>query len=152
MDIVADAVVHTARLTDNLPLSINVVHPRPIAWTTLITFIRNALVSQGKPELRLVPWSEWLRDLAAQDQSKLDEYVSFTIVTCILGLGDLKVRQPALKLISFFRAMGNDFARTADGRLQSELAPKLCSSLRNALSVDQKDADLWVEYWVRKGL
>lgn len=83
MDIVADAVVDTARLKDNLPLSINVVHPRPIAWTTLITFIRNALVSQGKSELGLVPWSEWLRDLAAQDQSKLDEYVSFTITFCI---------------------------------------------------------------------
>jgi hypothetical protein len=61
------------------PLSANIVHPKPVPWTDVMENIRQALVSAGKPELKLVSWSKWIEALESQakaSQSAAEDLVS----------------------------------------------------------------------------
>lgn len=62
MDCVAQVALDIAfSQRSKLPLVVNVVHPRPIAWTLLFTAIQQALHAntRGRTTLPLIPFKEW---------------------------------------------------------------------------------------------
>ena len=66
--------------------ALNVVHPRPVPWTSIISAINDALVQEGvlKERLAMVEFSEWfeLLEIRAREDSstrKIDDIVCIQI-------------------------------------------------------------------------
>ncbi|KAF5392669.1 hypothetical protein D9757_000930 [Collybiopsis confluens] len=81
MDAIAQAIIDVAltKEEDALPLAINLVHPRPVHWTTVMEAIRASLISckQLPPEaLPLVPFHEWVVALDEDSSSSSSSSLS----------------------------------------------------------------------------
>ena len=59
MDAVAGAVLDLVVSDESAPSVVNVVHPRPVPWSTVLKGVRGALRSP----IPLVPYHEWLAKL-----------------------------------------------------------------------------------------
>ncbi|KAF4581352.1 putative PKS/NRPS-like protein biosynthetic cluster [Pleurotus pulmonarius] len=95
MDCVAQVALDIAfSQRSKLPAVVNIVHPRPVAWTTLFTAIQQALKAntRGRVTLPLIPFKEWHELLQAQALDA-DEKTILQI--------------PAIKLLDFFRHIAN---------------------------------------------
>ncbi len=69
MDCVAQVALDIAfSQRSKLPAVVNIVHPRPVAWTSLFTAIQQALKAntRGRVTLPLIPSKEWYELLQAQ--------------------------------------------------------------------------------------
>lgn len=66
MDAVAQAILEVAHSADSAA-ALNIVHPRPIPWTSIISSINNALAQQGVIEspLPVVDMQSWVSKLKA---------------------------------------------------------------------------------------
>jgi thioester reductase-like protein len=63
---VSDCIIEVMFRQDQPPLALNVVHPKPVAWTKMITDIREALLYAGcigETEMTIIPFSEWFSKL-----------------------------------------------------------------------------------------
>ena len=71
MDAVSDCITELAFQNQRLPSVLNIVHPRPTEWNTIIKLIGDALVLQKKLEspLAFVSFQEWFSILEAHAQS-----------------------------------------------------------------------------------
>ena len=71
MDAVSDCITELAFYNQRLPSVLNIVHPRPTEWNTIINLIGDALVLQRKVDspLVLVSFQEWFSILEAHAQS-----------------------------------------------------------------------------------
>ncbi|KZP33250.1 putative nonribosomal peptide synthetase [Athelia psychrophila] len=131
------------------PLALNIVHPRPILWSTVIKHIRDALQRSGltSQALPLLHFTEWF-DALERRSRVADEQ----------GTADI----PAIKILEFFRGMA--LADAADRNYNranveaggmSSLSTAVCQAaspaLREAKPINSEDAELWVRYWVSKG-
>ncbi|TCD65176.1 putative NRPS-like protein biosynthetic cluster [Steccherinum ochraceum] len=111
------------------PLLVNLVHPRPIKWSTVFQSIGDAL---SKP-LPLVPFTEWLAKVESLSENANAQTLD---------------RIPAIKLLSFLRDIG------ASGRrmhvFATAAARRVSPSLDNADSLNAAIARSWVAYWKEK--
>ena len=133
--------------TKPLEQTLHVVHPRPVAWTTIFTAIADALKPLTANEsLPLVPFSEWFAKLEATSPHEV-------------------ARVPALKLLGFFHGMaaGDDEMRAqgaiSDSRealgaaqLETIKVQRASRTMATVESLDAKDAHRWVGYWRAQGL
>ena len=71
MDAVSDCITDLVFQNRRLPSVLNIVHPRPTEWNTIIKLIGDALVLQKKLDspLGLVSFQEWFSILEAHAQS-----------------------------------------------------------------------------------
>jgi hypothetical protein len=71
MDAVSDCITELTSQNQRLPSVLNIVHPRPTEWNTIIKLIGDALVLQKKLDspLALVSFQEWFSILEACAQS-----------------------------------------------------------------------------------
>jgi uncharacterized protein YhhL (DUF1145 family) len=71
MDAVSECVTELAFQNGRLPIVLNIVHPRPTEWNTIIKLIGDALVLQKKLDspLGLVSFQEWFSILEAHAKS-----------------------------------------------------------------------------------
>lgn len=86
MDAVCQAILDAALAHHNdLPMTINIAHPHPVAWTSLMSTIRELLLSAKylpSDALPLIPFQEWVDNLekfavtASVSPAKLVEIVS----------------------------------------------------------------------------
>ena len=82
MDAVSDCITELAFQNQRLPSVLNIVHPRPTEWNTVIKLIGDALVLQKKLDspLALVSFQEWFSLLEAHAQSANAEEVRIVCV------------------------------------------------------------------------
>ena len=75
MDAVSNCIMELIFHNKRLPPVLNVVHPRPTDWNTVIKLIRDALVLQKKLEspLALISFQEWFYILEAHAKAANQE-------------------------------------------------------------------------------
>lgn len=115
---------------------LHLVHPRPVSWTSLMTAIAKNI---GVP---LVPFPDWL--------SALDQSMNNTSISEVERL----LRNPALKLIEFFRHADLDEDKEPLGvaRLDTVRSRKVSKTLDVTMKqLDEQDAITWVDTWRRRG-
>ncbi|KAG1898169.1 uncharacterized protein F5891DRAFT_956098, partial [Suillus fuscotomentosus] len=147
---VSNAILDVAFAEEEPPIAVNLVHPRPTVWKTLMQPIADALVEHKATSypLPLVPFSEWLEklELSAKDlhQETMD---------CI----------PAIKLLNFMRSMAqSDIAIRASREMGSEaggmtlfataIAECISPTMKELKSLSSADAAQWVDYWEAMGM
>lgn len=150
-DRVAAAILDVALSEMHVPL-VNVTHPRPVPWRTILEGVRDALVASGqtKDPLPLEPYSGWMRKLERR--------------ACGAKERDFK-EVPALKILPFLRgSLQPQNAETIPGdgeagnglQFATNRACSLSSTMR-LLSTRETEwlgpshALAWVKYWKSKG-
>ncbi|KAF5322455.1 hypothetical protein D9619_001794 [Psilocybe cf. subviscida] len=149
MDAVASTILDVA-LGPNSPKAINLVHPRPVQFDSLVEDINNTLVSQGivEQKLRAAPIQEWFSLLEPLAEGASDE--------------DIK-QVPAIKLLEFFRATANADEALRSGQLlgnesggmadfSTKSAQSVSKTMRDLPSIGAGHVDMWVKYWKSAGL
>ncbi|KZP21530.1 hypothetical protein FIBSPDRAFT_1044071 [Athelia psychrophila] len=148
MDVVAQAVLDVALSEQPPSIALNIVHPRPSQWSTVITSVANALYRAGVADhhLPLVPFKEWFARL--EQRSKGAD-------------ADEMAKIPAIKLLEFFRGMSAaDEAMRTSGRtdreggmasLSTSKSQAASKSMAEVQPVGVEDAQRWVDYWTSKG-
>lgn len=93
MDAVSKCIVELIFHNKRLPPVLNVVHPRPTDWNTVIKLIGDALVLQKKlnSPLTLISFQEWFYTLkarakAANQENKIELRIVRLIFFFLLGL------------------------------------------------------------------
>ncbi|KAG1853273.1 putative aminoadipate reductase [Suillus tomentosus] len=147
---VSNAILDVAFAEEEPPIAVNLVHPRPTAWKTLMQPIADALVERKVTTylLPLVPFSEWLEKLewSAKDLSE-----------------ETMERIPAIKLLNFMRSMArSDIAIRTSGETGSEaggmtlfataVAERVSPTMKELKSLSSADATQWVDYWEAMGM
>ncbi|OAX35330.1 acetyl-CoA synthetase-like protein [Rhizopogon vinicolor AM-OR11-026] len=133
-----------------LQRNVNLVHPRPIAWKTLMRPVADAIFERkitGSP-LPLVPFSEWLVKLESSTKGASEETIK---------------RVPAIKLLDFMRFISrSDIAIRASGEMSLEaggftpfstiVAQRVSPTVKELEPLSAADARLWVDYWSAVGM
>ncbi|EKM60508.1 uncharacterized protein PHACADRAFT_246502 [Phanerochaete carnosa HHB-10118-sp] len=143
LDAIGKAYVDWVLAEDALPAFVNIVHPRPVVWDTVLNGLRRELGDS----LPLMPVKDWV--------AKLEKYANSP------SAEDL-ARIPALKIMSFFRSLAHPTASRdgagaagADGAMgvAFETAELLRSShtMRRLQPVSEEHARAWVCFWKAKG-
>ncbi|KAG2095134.1 putative aminoadipate reductase [Suillus discolor] len=147
---VSNAILDVAFAEEEPPIAVNLVHPRPTAWKTLMQPIADALVERKvtSSPLPLVPFSEWLEKLESSAKDLGEESME---------------RIPAIKLLNFMRSMTqSDIAIRASGEMGSEaggmtlfttaVAECVSPTMKELKSLSSADAAQWVDYWEAMGM
>lgn len=79
MDAVAKAIVDVAFIDQTPPTSLNLVHPYPIDWITLISNIRDAVKQILGLDVALVPFQDWLSQLEKRGSGATAEDMASTV-------------------------------------------------------------------------
>ncbi|KAG2140138.1 putative aminoadipate reductase [Suillus clintonianus] len=147
---VSNTILDVAFAEEEPPIAVNVVHPRPTAWRTLIQPVADALVERKvvSNPLLLVSFSAWLEmlELSAKDMS--EENIK---------------RIPAIKLLDFMRFMAqSDIVIRASGEMRSEaggftpfstaIAERVSPTMQELEPLSSADAAQWVDYWAAMGM
>ncbi|KIK64020.1 hypothetical protein GYMLUDRAFT_40242 [Collybiopsis luxurians FD-317 M1] len=150
MDAISEAISDVAFTTENLPLVVNLVHPYPVAWKSMIEAVRKAIIAAkglDSGALPLLPLQEWANLL---QKHSTGEKISVTEL-------------PASKILEFIQrqAQGDEIVSKAGNSsleaagLASFVTTNACrisARMRNLAPFDSSDAELWVQYWMQKGL
>ena len=75
MDALADIILDFALADWNmeLPFAVNIVHPRPVPWTEISRYMRNALLEHGKRvDLKPASWPAWLGELQSHSRKNIN--------------------------------------------------------------------------------
>ena len=97
---VSDAITDTLFNTDVPPLALNVVHPRPAKWTSIMSAIREAVKEvikvAGDAYLPLVPFSQWFGQLedAAQTANEMTLQNMVCVPRVLILLHQLNLHRP----------------------------------------------------------
>lgn len=89
MDAISDAILDVAFTSEeDIPIVVNLVHPFPVSWTSVMEAIRKPLKAAKKLDdpkaLRLVPLSEWVAALEkAAKNSSSPEKTSIELVSFV---------------------------------------------------------------------
>lgn len=143
MDAVAKAILDIASADAPSILAINIVHPRPVSWSSIIFAIRDALIREkhlAANALRVVPFRDWV-DLVEKHANQSDTR-------------DI----PAVKLLDFFRHLSQAdeavLENTESGgfAMFSTTKAQMVSTTMSELSpLTADDAGRWVKYWIDAG-
>ncbi|KAG1835183.1 putative aminoadipate reductase [Suillus variegatus] len=147
---ISNAILDVAFAEEEPSIVVNLVHPKPTAWKALIQPIADALVERKVTShpLPLVPFSEWFERLESSAKDLNEETMK---------------RIPAIKLLSFFRAMAHsDTAIRASGKMDSEagglnlfataVAERVSPTMKELKPLSSADAAQWLDYWIAMGM
>ncbi|KIM43694.1 hypothetical protein M413DRAFT_443603 [Hebeloma cylindrosporum] len=145
---VSQTILDVAWSTES-PAALNVVHPRPVAWNSVISSINEAIVQEGVAPtlLPVVDFQTWFFKL--EDRAKDPSPETLTSI-------------PAVKLLDFFRgtvemdAVLRQQAKkgTETGGLAMFSTSKVQSiseTMKTLPSLGPADAQAWVKYWKNAG-
>lgn len=127
---------------------INVVHPLPVAWETVVHYLSHSLAQHGITDAPLpsIGFSEWVQRVEAADK---------------LGSSVDVDNLPVAKMLSFFHYFAERDSRARQTVISSQLqaggrarykmgkAMLVSDALKEVMEtpIAQKDTDLWVNYW-----
>ncbi|KAJ7075616.1 putative aminoadipate reductase [Mycena belliarum] len=124
---VARTIIDAALSADRPPLTVNVVHPRPVPWDTVMTHMARIA------HCELMPFADWVRRLEMRAAHATAE-----------DMKDI----PGIKLLDFITTMA---ATPESTRFSTVKAQTLSSTMRSAGSLDLNDAERWMRYWRAAG-
>ncbi|KAF9060960.1 hypothetical protein BDP27DRAFT_1370089 [Rhodocollybia butyracea] len=160
MDAVCSALLDVG-FSHDPPITVNVVHPQPVTWTSVMQSIRNAFIKEkGLPcdAFPLIPYSDWvaavekhstnLTETDAQKMARCSAHASFG--------------QPAIKLLPFYRnqanideGLGKSNATAMESvgltPLSTDNVERLSPSLKTLKPLDDTIVHKWVKYWINSG-
>ncbi|KAF4617234.1 hypothetical protein D9613_005789 [Agrocybe pediades] len=124
----------------NFPNTLNIRHPKPVPWHTVMQYVVEALdisKEDGKEALRLVPFQEWISTLDAYSTKHEDTS-----------------KVPAVNLLDFFKHASEAGANVATsdeaaGVSTFSVAKMLSVSpaLREQPPLGHADVQMWIKYW-----
>jgi len=149
MHAVSKAILDVAFSDEQPPIALNIVHPRPVEWSTVMRDVRDALLAAkvSSEALPLVPFGEWFEQL--EGRAKIADERDISVM-------------PAIKLLSFFRMISSaDATVRKSGRrdvegggfatFSTEKSQAASPTLNNLQQISTDDARQWVGYWSSKG-
>ncbi|KAF9078805.1 hypothetical protein BDP27DRAFT_1310201 [Rhodocollybia butyracea] len=150
MDAVRDVLLDIGFSQEPAPIAVNVVHPKPISWTSVMQHIRSALVeAKGLPPdaLPLVPYSDWV--------SAVEQHARNATETSTRQM-------PAMKLLGFYKlqaTVDNALRKSEQNTMESVgLTPlstdnvqRLSERARTLEPLDSLLVQKWVKYWIEAG-
>jgi hypothetical protein len=169
MHAVAQALFDVALSTVTQP-ALNIVHPRPVAWNSIITAVNDALVQEDilKESLPVVDFSKWfdLLEAKAREDSSTQHIINVVRLVHIFVIrsGEADIfYQPAIKLIEFFRMIARvdqvahqrgqeDGEVGGQATFSTEKVQTISATMRQLPRLGKEDAGLWVKYWKGVGL
>ncbi|KAF8878947.1 putative aminoadipate reductase [Infundibulicybe gibba] len=147
MNSVSQAILETTFSIDPPAVTLNLVHPRPVGWNSIITAIGHALRRRqlADESFPIIPFQQWFGSLEERARTATD--------------GDLELI-PAIKLLDFFRrgmASFNPILGAQNGqdtvesggvtRFKTDRAEATSVTMRTLPSIGDEDAGRWVDYW-----
>ena len=81
MDAVTQVLLDTAFLANSAPIAVNIVHPNPTSWSTVMQYIRQALIRQkglSPDAIPLIPIQQWISDIEQHADNPSDYLVSLS--------------------------------------------------------------------------
>ncbi|KAJ6575613.1 putative aminoadipate reductase [Mycena vulgaris] len=143
---VAQAILDVAftplEISERLPTVMNLVHPRPVSWNSVISNFRDVLLknSAGSINLRLVDFQEWYKELEVSEARE----------------GYAKENLPGLKLLTFFRHLANSSVGYAGSQFGGivfaiDKIQVLSPAVRDVSSITKENVEAWVNYWNASG-
>ncbi|KII90646.1 hypothetical protein PLICRDRAFT_52360 [Plicaturopsis crispa FD-325 SS-3] len=140
MHIAARAVIDSALgQHDTLP-ALNVVHPGPIPWSSMIHSVADALVKENivtSGPIPIAPVGEWFSTLEHRALNPSED--------------DLK-NIPALQLLDFFRAFSTAFGSPDSAVVfATEKAQAVSAAMADTEPLGAEDVQRWIRYWSKKG-
>ncbi|KAF9070475.1 putative aminoadipate reductase [Rhodocollybia butyracea] len=148
MDAVAGAILDVAFIFEDPPFAINLVHPKPVSWTSVMGAIRESLISVkhlSSEALPLIAFKSWVKALADAGNASPER-----------ASNDL----PAYKIMDFIHALsaateGKNVGVEALGGtiLETSNIQRLSKKINRDLNpLGRLDVELWVKYWVDRGM
>ncbi|KIJ18039.1 hypothetical protein PAXINDRAFT_97557 [Paxillus involutus ATCC 200175] len=147
---VSDAILDIAFAKDEPPIAVNLVHPRPVEWVSLMKPISSALYRKNLTSelLPLVPFAQWLTSLEERAADTSEDNIR---------------RVPAIKLLNFMQllAQGDTATRQSDRsdaeavgftELATDVAQRVSKTMRNLEPLTSSDVEIWVDYWESAGM
>lgn len=166
MHAVSTAILDVAFAEEQPTIALNIVHPRPIEWSTVMRGVSDALLGAKVTSelLPLVPFGEWFEALELRsktaDVDDLSTIVSMDRQSSVafLIVSDF---QPAIKLLKFFRVLSSaDVVNRKSGRkdVQAGGFPAFSTEKSQAASptinslplLSADDMQRWIGYWSAK--
>lgn len=76
MDVVSGTILDILFANTKLPIALNIVHPHPVTWRSVITNLKQVIQEKGlKDEITVVSISDWLSRLEDRGKNETDEDV-----------------------------------------------------------------------------
>ncbi|KAF5389352.1 hypothetical protein D9757_004361 [Collybiopsis confluens] len=168
MDAISEAILDVAFVTEPLPAVVNLVHPSPRSWTSVVTGVRKALISAktlDADSLQLVSLQKWT---AALDERSIHATTEETANDIVGGLSSQSFAmfrnfvQPAAKILGIVKMLSlGDQAVEEDGNTNAEAggfnsfvtdnAVQISPRMKSLEPLGEADTDRWVKYWIRNG-
>ncbi|KAJ3776028.1 putative aminoadipate reductase [Lentinula raphanica] len=160
LDAIAEGILDVAFAKEDSPMAINLVHPHPVSWTSIMTAIRESLISAKElpvGALPLVPLHDWVQALS----NKAADIGNQARLNGSAGKEDITLNElPAAKIIDFMRAIAESSKKRADRNSEAlgtaifstDNIQRLSKRMRNLEPIGHHEAELWVRYWVQCGL
>ncbi|KAJ7146532.1 putative aminoadipate reductase [Mycena epipterygia] len=124
---VSRTIVDAALRAGETPFAMNLVHPRPVPWNTVMSSMASAV------QLPLIPFADWVHQLqthsahaTAQDIEKI----------------------PGLKLLDFFNGV---LTGQGDTEFSTSKAQAISDSMKFLKPLSGDDVKQWMHYWREKG-
>ncbi|KZP16286.1 putative aminoadipate reductase [Athelia psychrophila] len=148
MDVVSRAIMDVALSKEAPSIALNIIHPKPSQWSTVITSVASAMQRAGitRRRLPLVPFSEWFERLEQRSKNADANEIA---------------KIPAIKLLEFFRGMAAaDEVMRKYGRTDLEAGVASLSTFKSQAAsqtmaevqpMGVEDSQRWVDYWISKG-
>ncbi|KIJ61725.1 hypothetical protein HYDPIDRAFT_158984 [Hydnomerulius pinastri MD-312] len=147
---VSDAILDVAFAEDEPPITVNLVHPRPVEWACLMKPISVALQQKNLTPLLLplVSFGEWVE--------RLEKYATESNEDNIR-------RVPAIKLLNFIRflAQGDTSMRQSDrfdeeaagfASFTTDVAQSVSKTMKELEPLSATDVMGWIHYWESVGM
>ncbi|KAJ3994751.1 putative aminoadipate reductase [Lentinula boryana] len=160
LDAVAEGILDVTFTKEDIPIAINLVHPHPVSWTSIMQVIREYLISAKQlplDALPLVPFRDWMQVLS--DKAAVIETAANNVAA---GKEKITLKElPAAKIIDFMRAMAksSELERTWEdsealgvSTFTTENIQRLSKRMATLEPIGRCEAELWVNYWMQCGL
>ncbi|KAG2103392.1 putative aminoadipate reductase [Suillus discolor] len=147
---VSNAILDVAFAKEEPPIAVNLVHPRPVAWGTLMRPVADAIFERKitSAPLPLIPFSEWFEKVESSAKNASEANIK---------------RVPAIKLLDFMRSMSrSDIATRASGKMHLEVggvtsfstdvAQRVSPTVKELEPLSSASATQWVDYWEAVGM
>ncbi|KAF8954562.1 hypothetical protein BDZ97DRAFT_1975945 [Flammula alnicola] len=144
MDAVSQTILDVVWSAES-PMALNVVHPRPIPWTSVFSSINEAIVQEGilSAKLQTIDFQTWVSQLEVHADNASTEILNHI---------------PAIKLLDFFRATSAlDAALRQQGKegvesggfatFSTAKAQSISRTMQMLPTIGEMHAQMWVKYW-----